>query len=153
MNFDHTPTKEELEALYKQSKKADPSSPYYSRVNIRPTLGIGRVCLSVFLCLVISFALSVIVFLITKSPLYATLTAVLSVILAILIFLKNIIIFFVKVYQRFAPISLRNRCRYEPSCSQYMIIALKKYGLFKGLFKGLRRIFYCKPPYGGFDEP
>ena len=59
----------------------------------------------------------------------------------------------VLAYKAFAPMSLRDRCRYEPTCSTYMIMAIKKYGLFKGVYKGIRRLLRCKPPYGGTDLP
>ena len=57
------------------------------------------------------------------------------------------------MYKAFAPESLRGRCRFEPSCSTYLIIAIKKYGLAVGLFKGIRRILRCKPPNSGIDLP
>lgn len=59
----------------------------------------------------------------------------------------------VLAYKAFAPERVRGRCRFEPSCSTYMILAIKKYGLFIGLFKGIRRIMRCKPPNGGTDFP
>jgi putative membrane protein insertion efficiency factor len=43
------------------------------------------------------------------------------------------------------------RCRYTPSCSEYTIEAIKKYGPFKGAIKGIQRISRCCPPYGGHD--
>lgn len=36
-------------------------------------------------------------------------------------------------------------CRFHPTCSEYMIQALEKHGLLKGLYKGLGRIFRCHP--------
>ncbi len=45
-------------------------------------------------------------------------------------------------------------CRFEPSCSRYTIGALKKYGLFMGLYKGVRRVLRCHPwNPGGYDPP
>jgi putative membrane protein insertion efficiency factor len=45
-------------------------------------------------------------------------------------------------------------CNYEPSCSRYMIGALRKYGLFKGLSKGFARVLRCHPWHpGGYDPP
>ena len=67
--------------------------------------------------------------------------------------LKYFTIGCVLAYKAFAPLSLRDRCRYEPCCSTYMIMAIKKYGLFRGVYKGIRRIMRCKPPYGGEDMP
>ena len=67
--------------------------------------------------------------------------------------LKRHIIGCVLAYKAFAPKSWRDKCRFEPTCSTYMIMAIKKYGLFKGLYKGVRRILRCKAPNGGIDYP
>ena len=66
--------------------------------------------------------------------------------------LELFIISIVRLY-RLLPLRSHSRCRYTPTCSVYMIISLRKYGLFYGLFKGIRRICRCKPPYGGIDLP
>ena len=62
--------------------------------------------------------------------------------------------FMVRCYQRvFRPI-LGNRCRFLPSCSDYCLLALQKYGLFKGLLKTAGRICRCQPfCKGGVDYP
>lgn len=45
-------------------------------------------------------------------------------------------------------------CRFEPSCSRYMVGALKQYGFVRGLAKGLRRLSRCHPWHpGGYDPP
>ena len=67
--------------------------------------------------------------------------------------LKRLIIGVVLLYKAFAPLSVRARCRFTPTCSTYMIMAINKYGLLIGLFKGIRRLLRCKPPNGGEDYP
>lgn len=67
--------------------------------------------------------------------------------------LKRLAIGCVLLYKAFAPMSVRERCRFEPCCSTYMIMAIQKYGLFIGIFRGIRRIVRCKPPNGGTDLP
>jgi len=67
--------------------------------------------------------------------------------------LKRIAIGAVLAYKAFAPMSVRNECRFTPSCSTYMVMAINKYGLFIGVYKGIRRIIRCKPPNGGEDYP
>ncbi|HMO17727.1 MAG TPA: membrane protein insertion efficiency factor YidD [Oligoflexia bacterium] len=44
---------------------------------------------------------------------------------------------------------LGNRCRFHPACSDYFLEATQKYGLFKGVLIGLKRIFRCHPFSGG----
>lgn len=70
-----------------------------------------------------------------------------------LIFLKKIMIFFVHLYQAYAPDSIRMACRFTPSCSQYMILSIEKYGAIKGCLKGLNRLSRCTAPNGGEDYP
>ena len=43
---------------------------------------------------------------------------------------------------------LKTNCRYLPTCSEYSIISLKEYGIIKGLYLAIKRIFSCHP-YGG----
>ena len=67
--------------------------------------------------------------------------------------LRRIAVGAVLAYKAFAPMSVRNECRFTPSCSTYMVMAINKYGLFRGVYKGIRRILRCKPPNGGEDYP
>lgn len=89
----------------------------------------------------------------THNVLWAVLAAVGMLMLVLVIFAKPIVIWAVKIYQVLAPEKVRMRCRYEPSCSVYMILCLEKYGFWKGLRKGLKRWGGCKPPNGGYDWP
>ncbi|MGH8487499.1 MAG: membrane protein insertion efficiency factor YidD [Gammaproteobacteria bacterium] len=56
-------------------------------------------------------------------------------------------------YQRVASKRLRACCRYEPSCSEFMILAVHKYGPLVGLWRGVLRLLRCRPPLGGADYP
>jgi len=57
-------------------------------------------------------------------------------------------------YQKCISPILGPRCRFYPSCSQYTVLALRKYGLWKGCSKALWRILRCHPlSKGGIDEP
>ena len=67
--------------------------------------------------------------------------------------LKRIAIGAVLMYKAFAPLETRDRCRFTPTCSTYMIMAINKYGLFIGVFKGIKRITRCRVPNGGIDFP
>ena len=69
-----------------------------------------------------------------------------------LIFLKKILIWLIKVYQNRAKFETRLRCCYEPSCSEYAILAIEKYGAIPGAIKTIKRLKRCHPP-GGVDYP
>ena len=59
----------------------------------------------------------------------------------------------VLMYKAYAPMKVRNRCLFEPTCSTYMIMAIQKYGLLIGVIKGIKRIRRCHLPNGGVDYP
>lgn len=60
----------------------------------------------------------------------------------------------IRAYQKTLSPLLGNVCRFHPSCSQYMIEALRKHGLARGLARGLRRLARCHPwNPGGYDPP
>tara|TARA_E500000331_G_C17083745_1_gene638074 strand:- start:557 stop:808 length:252 start_codon:yes stop_codon:yes gene_type:complete len=59
--------------------------------------------------------------------------------------ITNIIIKLIMGYKFFISPFLGNSCRYLPTCSEYSIEALKKYGVFKGLYISFKRIFSCHP--------
>lgn len=44
-------------------------------------------------------------------------------------------------------------CRYTPTCSEYAVLALKKYGPAKGLYLAVKRIFRCHPWGGSGYDP
>jgi len=44
-------------------------------------------------------------------------------------------------------------CRYTPTCSQYMLEALQKYGFIKGGWMGIKRICRCHPWHPGGCDP
>lgn len=59
----------------------------------------------------------------------------------------------IRFYQRFISPHLGDRCRYYPTCSQYTLEAIERFGFFRGWYLGLRRILRCNPFFpGGFDE-
>ena len=70
----------------------------------------------------------------------------------LIIRLRGILIWFVRVYQRYAPDDIRLSCVFEPSCSEYMILSIKKYGAIRGCIKGIKRLKRCSLP-GGIDYP
>ena len=70
----------------------------------------------------------------------------------ILVFARQITVWCIKVYQCYAPLKIRSRCCYTPSCSEYAILALEKYGVVRGYKMTIDRLLRCHPP-GGIDFP
>ena len=66
--------------------------------------------------------------------------------------MKYLFIFLVRFYQVVVSPLKPPTCRYTPTCSQYALEALKKYGAFKGNWLALKRIARCHPWGGcGYD--
>ena len=58
--------------------------------------------------------------------------------------MSNLIIKLIRLYQKI-PIKTHNLCRYTPTCSEYMIISIERFGLIKGMYLGIKRILRCNP--------
>lgn len=135
-----------------RSQEQDPRSPSYKRTLVRPKVPVLQL---LFFTLLIG-GVCVIGFIIANRFFITFISLIIAVILGLLaglLFGKHILIALIKTYQALAPASLRERCRYEPSCSTYMIMAIEKYGFWRGTRKGLKRWKSCKPPNGGIDMP
>lgn len=75
-------------------------------------------------------------------------------IMALLLGGRVILRFVVKVYQRYAPESLRRQCTCMPTCSEYALLALQKYYWPKALKLIIRRIVHtCQQPGYKIDYP
>lgn len=67
---------------------------------------------------------------------------------------RCLLILAVKCYQFLLSPLLGPCCRYQPSCSEYFIQAVGKYGIISGSWRGFRRILRCHPWHpGGYDPP
>jgi len=65
---------------------------------------------------------------------------------------RKIFVLPIRFYQRFLSPFLPKRCRFYPSCSQYALEAILRYGIFRGSFLALRRLLRCGPWHpGGYD--
>jgi len=57
-----------------------------------------------------------------------------------------------RFYKRWISPMLPSACRFHPTCSEYMIEAVERYGAVRGIAKGVRRLLRCHPFHaGGFD--
>jgi putative membrane protein insertion efficiency factor len=67
-------------------------------------------------------------------------------------YMKGLALELIKLYQLTWSRIMPPSCRFAPSCSQYTFEAIQKYGLFKGVGLGVRRIARCHPfNPGGYD--
>ena len=67
--------------------------------------------------------------------------------------MARLFIFLISLYRKYiSPLKSRPSCRFTPTCSQYAIEAIEKYGALKGGWLALRRILRCHPFHpGGYD--
>lgn len=73
--------------------------------------------------------------------------------LAVSRLLQAIFIFPIRVYQKLISPLIGPSCRYDPTCSHYMIGAIREWGVIKGIFLGLKRIASCHPWGGMGPDP
>ncbi|WP_423237106.1 membrane protein insertion efficiency factor YidD [Clostridium peptidivorans] len=58
----------------------------------------------------------------------------------------------IKAYRKYISPLKRPCCRFYPTCSQYALDAINKYGVLKGSFMSVKRILRCNPfNQGGYD--
>ena len=66
--------------------------------------------------------------------------------------MKQILLRVIRFYQRAVSPLFPPRCRYIPTCSEYALEAVEKYGAVKGTFLATKRILRCNPFHkGGYD--
>ncbi|PKP42895.1 MAG: membrane protein insertion efficiency factor YidD [Bacteroidetes bacterium HGW-Bacteroidetes-12] len=66
---------------------------------------------------------------------------------------SKIIVFLIRIYQLSISPFLGQNCRYQPTCSQYSVDAVNKYGPLKGGWMALKRISSCHPWGGHGHDP
>ncbi|MBO5103203.1 MAG: membrane protein insertion efficiency factor YidD [Clostridia bacterium] len=66
--------------------------------------------------------------------------------------LKYLGIGLIYIYKYTFSLVMPSCCIYNPSCSTYTLIAIKRFGIFKGCYLGFKRIWRCRPSFcGGYD--
>ncbi len=66
--------------------------------------------------------------------------------------MRKIAISVLKFYKKYISPFLPSRCRFYPTCSEYAMDAINKYGILKGSIKSIYRILRCNPfNKGGYD--
>ena len=65
---------------------------------------------------------------------------------------RSVVVAPVRFYQRFISPAIPQRCKYHPSCSQYSVTAIRRYGILRGLVLSAWRLARCNPwSHGGVD--
>jgi putative membrane protein insertion efficiency factor len=65
---------------------------------------------------------------------------------------RSVVVAPVRFYQRFVSPAIPQRCKYHPSCSQYSVTAIRRYGILRGLILSAWRLLRCNPwSHGGVD--
>jgi putative membrane protein insertion efficiency factor len=67
--------------------------------------------------------------------------------------MKNLLILPVRAYRYFISPMLGDHCRFAPSCSEYALEALQRYGAVKGSWLSVRRLSRCHPWHAGGYDP
>jgi putative membrane protein insertion efficiency factor len=66
--------------------------------------------------------------------------------------LRAIVIAPIRLYQRAVSPALPRRCKYHPTCSQYAVQAVRRYGILRGVVLAAWRLLRCNPwSHGGVD--
>ena len=66
--------------------------------------------------------------------------------------MKKILIGMIKLYRKYLSPLKSTKCPYYPTCSQYVLEAIEKYGALKGSLLAVWRILRCNPfSHGGYD--
>lgn len=66
--------------------------------------------------------------------------------------LKKLLLIVIKFYRKYISPMKAPCCIYTPTCSEYAMQAIEKYGAFKGGFMAIKRILRCHPYHkGGYD--
>jgi putative membrane protein insertion efficiency factor len=67
--------------------------------------------------------------------------------------MQRIVIAVLRGYKLFVSPLLPSACQFYPTCSEYMLDAVAKYGVLKGTWMGLKRLGRCHPFHAGGYDP
>ncbi len=66
--------------------------------------------------------------------------------------MRAVVVAPIRFYQRFVSPALPRRCKYHPTCSEYAVQAIRRYGVLRGIVLAAWRILRCNPwSHGGVD--
>lgn len=124
-----------------------------SRPVIRPTVSVRKNVLVSAVSIVPVIMVPVICILTNQGWICTLVATIICIVLFGVFSLKRLLLTLILLYQKYAPESVRSACLFEPCCSEYMRQSIIKYGVFKGIKNGIRRLKRCHLPNGGIDLP
>ena len=66
--------------------------------------------------------------------------------------MKRIIVFIIRIYQKYISPLFLPSCRFYPTCSEYSVLSIEKHGVILGIWYSIIRISKCHPFHpGGYD--
>jgi len=142
-----------MQSLFPEADASDPRSIHYQRTLVRPAIRWGSLLINIVAALVLAWG---IFFLARYEGATRGAAVLIATIMALgygMARLKAITLSIVRLYQHYAPDYIRNKCRFEPSCSEYMILAVTRYGAWRGIRMGVHRLRRCNHDDGGYDWP
>lgn len=143
----------ELSDLDRVAQLLFETDPVPRRVRVRPRIRWWRIAASTVLPVACAVGVGILLCRLGLAPWMSVMTAALLLLVYTLLRLKSGVLCCIRIYQRYAPDRIRDKCRFEPSCSCYMLASIQKYGLREGGKRGIRRLKRCRPGFGGFDPP
>ena len=63
--------------------------------------------------------------------------------------MKRVLLLLIRFYRRFISPAFPGKCRFTPTCSEYGLQAIEKYGAIKGGWLAIKRLLRCNPFYKG----
>lgn len=141
--------KKEIYKIYPELDSNDPRSPHYVR-KLKRNNNLVKELSTLILSFIIVWLLNLIILKTFESNFMGI---IISSVLFMKYPVKKFLIVTIKTYQNYAPDYIRNKCRFEPSCSQYAIKILDKYILPISLYKICNRLYRCSfTKDGGFED-
>ena len=67
--------------------------------------------------------------------------------------MKVVLILFIRTYRLLISPLLPPSCRFTPTCSEYAMQAIEKYGALRGVYLAARRLLRCHPFHSGGYDP
>ena len=129
--------------LHPKGSANDVQIPVERRKLVRPEISYWKVSLNVLIPLLVCMGMCT----------WDTRFSILILCAYVLFRLRRIAIWCVRFYQRYAPDEVRLVCGVKPSCSEYMILSIEKYGIVRGIIKGVKRLKRCHILDGCEDYP